>query len=410
MKLSIQNRIFALETNPKLGLENTTKLLSLLKLEKNNIQQKVIQIVGTNGKGSTCAFLESILMLNNLKVGVFSSPHLTSARERIRINQVNISEEDFSKIGEQVLEQIECMSEKPSFFEALLAMAMLYFKDQTDIIILEAGIGGRLDATTACEADILGVASIGLDHLSILGNTLEKIALEKIAAARFLQPVITVAQKKEVLDTIIKQKKLVRFDLSLANICAYSSSLPGEHQYINAGLAKSLSHSLGYNVEEELIKKAMLKAKWPARFEIFDYKNHTLIIDGAHNAHAIEVISKHINTDRNLAHKNWQMVFACLSGHDPYEMALIFKNNHPNLRKIFLAKVQNPRSLLFTDLKQAFVKAGFDENILYEFIDLDTTLLNNSNEFTLVCGSLYLAGEIRKNIVPMDCDEKLSTY
>jgi dihydrofolate synthase/folylpolyglutamate synthase len=95
----------------------------------------VIQIVGTNGKGSSCAFLESILMLNNLKVGVFSSPHLTSARERIRINQVNISEEDFSKIGEQVLEQIEYMPQKPSFFEALLAMAMLYFKSKTDIII-----------------------------------------------------------------------------------------------------------------------------------------------------------------------------------------------------------------------------------------------------------------------------------
>jgi folylpolyglutamate synthase/dihydropteroate synthase len=124
----------------------------------------------------------------------------------------------------------------------------------------------------------------------------------------------------------------------------------------------------------------------------------------------IEVISKHINTDKNLANKDWQMVFACLSGHDPYEMALIFKNNHANLKKIFLARVKNPRSLLFDDLKQAFIKAGFNENILYEFIDIDTALLNNSNKFTLVCGSLYLAGEIRKNIVPMDCDEKLCNY
>lgn len=402
----IEKKIFSFATNPKLGLDNINELLDILHLK--TISKPIIQVIGTNGKGSTCAFLESLLMHLGLKVGVFTSPHLACFRERIRINQRYITQKEILPISLEVFAAIEKMSNKPSFFEILLAIALQYFKNNTDIIVLEAGLGGRLDATTALKANALGVSSIGLDHQAILGDTLEKITLEKIAAAYKGQKVVSVAQDKKVHEVLLQQEKIIGFELSFAKSCFIQSSLVGEHQYLNAGLAIALIKNLGFSLSDSDIKKAFDKTYWPARFETFVYKNNQIIIDGAHNPHAIEVISKHLSSQYQ--NQRWQMIFSCLKGHDAYEMANIFKRNHPNLKRIYLSKLNNPRALSYYQLKAAFIKAGFHENMIFLFSDLEQVTNNHDYDFTLICGSLYLAGELRQKIVHMDTDEYISDY
>jgi dihydrofolate synthase/folylpolyglutamate synthase len=174
-------RLLSLPTNPKLGLTRTTDLLRAIDFKPDSM--KIIQVVGTNGKGSTVAFIESILQAHGIKSGLFTSPHLCCARERIRTNKEIISQEDFTRAAQVVFEAIHHLDDEPSFFESLLAMALWLFSyHKVSVAILEAGLGGRLDATTATNPDILGISMIDLDHQQILGNTIAQIAQEKIGA------------------------------------------------------------------------------------------------------------------------------------------------------------------------------------------------------------------------------------
>lgn len=407
----LRQKIFSLESNLKLSLDRIEYLLEKLSLRKKDM--KVIQIVGTNGKGSTCAFLESILMSAGLKVGVFTSPHLASAKERIRINQQNISNEDFVICAKIVLEQIEAMQDKPSFFEAILAMCLVHFKNKdVQVAVLEAGLGGRLDATTACNADILGVSSISLDHTNILGNSLEKIAFEKISAAQIGQTVVSVKQPVEAWQEIVKQAQIKNLNLLMAQDFCSPSSLPGIHQYSNAGLAVSLVQTLGYDVTLENIKKALLNTKHIARFEVLDYKNNKLVIDGAHNVDAMEVLFDYIEKNEAWSKGNFQLIYSGVLGHDSLEIIKVIKKYSARINKIYLVELKNKRGLSFEKLKENFLIAGFSENILAQFESINAILDKASHDtrFTLVCGSLYLAGEIRSQILPMEVDEELPFY
>lgn len=404
----IEEKIFSFGTNPKLGLDNINELLNILHLTKKNFSQPIIQVVGTNGKGSTCAFLESLFMGLGLKVGVFTSPHLACFRERIRINQKYITQDEILPISIEVFDAVEKMINKPSFFEILLAIALQYFQNDTDVIVLEAGLGGRLDATTALKADILGVCSIGLDHQAILGDTLEQITAEKIAAAYKKQKVISVIQTPEVAKTLTIECNKIECELAFSSPCLIKSNLEGEHQFINAGLAIALVQGLGFTIENSLIEKSLSNTYWPARLESFTYQNSKIIIDGAHNPHAIKVISGYLC--KKYYHQTWQIVFGCLKGHDAHEMALIFKNNnYDNIKKIYLAVPKNPRALSYNELENMFILAGFEKNMILPFIDLKH-IINHEYNFTLICGSLYLAGELRQKIVNMDSDSYISNY
>ena len=205
------NDIFSLDPNPKWGLSRTKELLEYLNL--TSPAAKVVQIVGTNGKGSTTAFLDTILIANGLTTGRFTSPHLASARERVCVNADLISEEDFVDAATKVLLAIRSMDEKPSFFECMLALALCHFKKaRVDVVLLEAGLGGRLDATTAVRKDILGVTAIDLDHQRILGETLDLITQEKLHAAHEGLPVFSMPQKIEVKETIEKMATVIGFN------------------------------------------------------------------------------------------------------------------------------------------------------------------------------------------------------
>ncbi len=176
---SALSRLLARTSNPKLGLDRIRALLDLVGFDRSTM--RIIQVVGTNGKGSTVAFTEAILRAHGITCGLFTSPHLCSARERVRINGEMISSEEFVRATNHVLAAAEKMSDEASFFECILALAMWTMKRHgVEVAIIEAGLGGRLDATTALDADVLGITSIGLDHQNILGDTLAAIARKKL--------------------------------------------------------------------------------------------------------------------------------------------------------------------------------------------------------------------------------------
>ena len=187
----------------KFGLENTFKLLKALDNPENNFLK--IQIAGTNGKGSTCAFLESICVSAGIKTGLYTSPHLVSITERIRLDKSEISENDFAEYATKIRTASEKLVETgeletvPTFFEQVTAIALNFFSDKkVEIAILETGLGGRFDATTAAKAEIVALTPIDYDHQNILGNSLKEIAAEKAAIIRNDTKVFSVKQKKEV--------------------------------------------------------------------------------------------------------------------------------------------------------------------------------------------------------------------
>ena len=281
---SLQNR------GLKLGLERTQKLLEVCKLP--NKENKIIQILGTNGKGSTSAILSNILKNNGYKVGLYTSPHIYSFIERIRINGIAISINEVSDFLNQYRLDINRL--EASFFETMTVMALWYFKkSNVDYAIMETGLGGKFDSVSACGAKIFGITSISKDHESILGDNLVDITNEKIAAVNKESTVFYVNQKNHINKVIedycnINQcdfKKIkTNFDLEL--------SLPGDHQKQNASLAVSIAKSLSPNLKN--INSALLSTKWFGRNQIIKKTPH-IIFDVAHNEDGMNSFLKYIN-------------------------------------------------------------------------------------------------------------------
>jgi len=300
----------------KLGLDNIRKLLSSFGNPQNSFRS--IHIAGTNGKGSTSAMIASILQASGFKTGLFTSPHLVSFTERIRINNEQITENEVVELGTEIKEaasQIENFF--PTFFEVVTAMAFLYFKrNNVEWAVIETGMGGRLDATNVIIPEVSVVTSISYDHSEFLGDTISAIAGEKAGIIKSSTPVVTAMQEPEVIDVIRKtsEKKDSKvfeygkdfsasltagdingsvFDYSGAeNIEGLEVPLSGEHQILNAALAlktieiiskKSLPHQSPFT--PQAVRAGLKNAIWQGRLE-FISNNPPIIIDGAHNAAA----------------------------------------------------------------------------------------------------------------------------
>jgi len=382
----------------------------LQRLELSLADRKIIQVVGTNGKGSSVAFIESILNANNYSSGLFTSPHLSTARERIRINGAIISEDLFVTAALRVNYLCESMLDQPSFFERMLAMALWVFaKEKVQIIILEAGLGGRLDATTACEAHILGVSTIAFDHQHILGDTLELITSEKIAAARAGQQVISVEQDPKSKEEISKAQKKIGFDLSWSNTCEDALGLFGPHQKINAGLAVALIAKLGLKTSKSNNALGLLQVDWPGRFEIIK-KEVPIILDGAHNPSGMAVLSDAIITHPEFGQKACVLVFGSLVGQPHKKIKVLLK--HVRFSHIFIHCSKNPRAERAEDLKRAFLQEGVSENIISSLISFKKVIsyAKNQGAYVLVCGSLYTVGEARAELLGLISDAALPNF
>jgi dihydrofolate synthase/folylpolyglutamate synthase len=319
----------------KFGLNNIIRLMSALENPHRSFPS--IHIAGTNGKGSTSAIIASVLRTSGLKVGLFTSPHLVSFTERIRVNDEEITEYEVVNLAEEIRGKISDLQSSdsnftPTFFEVVTAMALLYFKrKRADIAVIEVGMGGRLDATNIIIPEVSVITSISYDHREFLGSTLEEIAHEKTGIIKEGIPVVVSSQASEVLEVIEAKAKemntkaylygedfssvLKREDISGIHFDYFDNSfvihdlylpLTGKHQMQNASVAikaimillnKKISPSLRVPVspsQEEnimtLIKDGLATTRWPGRLEMIKYEP-PILIDGAHNADAAVALS-----------------------------------------------------------------------------------------------------------------------
>ena len=291
----------------KLGLEHTFRLLDFLANPQNDLT--MIHVAGTNGKGSICAMIASILHASGKNVGLYTSPHLIQFNERIRINGYPISDKQIirfmKKVG-PVVQEIES-----TFFETTTAMAFDYFKEQkVDMAVIETGLGGRLDSTNVIDPEVTVISHISMDHMDILGKDIEKIANEKAGIIKNNVPLIIAEQMPKVKNILLKQAKHERAPVTelgaISNISTttsgtsfqykddqYFTSLIGEHQASNAALAIECISQFKPELQNKIIHYGLRRVRWPARIQQLDDR---LYYDVAHNEDGLAFFLKTIRS------------------------------------------------------------------------------------------------------------------
>lgn len=410
----------------KLGLKNINYLLYFLGEPHKKL--RIIHVAGTNGKGSTCSFISSILQSDGYKVGLYTSPHLVDFTERFKINGKSINKKKVIELLVKIKPLIEKVANTPgyghpTFFEVITSMAFLYFyEEQVDFLVLETGLGGRLDATNVCEPLISVITHIDYDHMDKLGNSLKKIAREKGGIIKAEGIVISSEQKdeaykeirkigeeknalmycvgKEIIYQIVKSDlKGVTFDLKGIDheYKKLHTPLLGRHQADNAAAAIAAVEALkirAINITEKAIRIGLEKVKWTGRLEIIQ-TNPKLVLDGAHNPNGIMVMRDALK--EIFSYQRLILVLAIFSDKDYPEMIKIIA---PDADLIITSQTNNPRatpSQLIAKEAEKYIeqqKIIITENIPQAI----NCALSKSKEDDLICitGSLYTVGEAKR--------------
>ncbi len=397
------------QAKSRLGLESVGALC--LKCGNPQDKLKFIHVAGTNGKGSTCAFLQCILTDSGLKTGKFISPNMIDVCERISIDGKNISKEELDEILSEVETSAkEVEKEKgamPTQFEIWTVAAFIYFaKQNCDIVVLETGLGGRLDATNIIDAPVISVVTkIDIDHIEYLGGTIEKIATEKAGIIKSGSRVITTPNQPKKALAVLKetaQEKDAEFIVAeasdnhsyegmseifdLGGLKNLKINLAGIHQTENASLAVKTAQILG--IEEKYIRTGLLRARNIGRFEKLS-ENPTVIFDGAHNLNGTEALASAIN--RYFPEEKLSIIYAAMADKDIDASLLYLKENGFNDRaEIFTVPVKdNPRAETSEKLGEKFKSFGFAATPC-ETIGEAYEKAIDKNNIVLICGSLYL--------------------
>ncbi len=274
----------------KLGLENIRRLIADLHIDLRG--SRVIHVAGTNGKGSVCAMIDSILRAHGYRSGLFTSPHLVTFRERIRVNGEMISEDAVASGLTALRDLIRDWDPHPTFFEITTALALKYFSEaKIEIAILETGLGGRLDATNVVQPNVSIITAIELDHQQWLGDTIEKIATEKAGIIKPKVPVVSATQRADAEAVIRARATECEAPLEFVNDSYQKNpvGLPGGHQKQNAALAIAALHAANLDINDSSIARGLASVDWPARFQHWDDR---IVIDGAHNPAATRVLAQ----------------------------------------------------------------------------------------------------------------------
>ncbi len=387
------------------GLERIREALKEIGNPQN--QFKSILIGGTNGKGSTAAFLESLLRKHGLKTGLFISPHLVEENERWQIDRENISDKEL----EEYIEKIKPLIEKYSltYFEASTLLAFKYFADKNvDVAILEVGLGGRWDATNVVEPEVSIITNISLDHTHMLGDTLDKIASEKVGIARKEKPLVIGTEQMEIISKAIlkgvkeiyhypigfsyKKKGENRFDFFFKRkkIENLEISMLGDRQIHNASTALAgffiLSEKEKIQIKEEKIRKAIKETFWLGRMQILE-KNPTVVLDGAHNEEAVVETVKEV--EKLFPDKEIIFVYSGMKDKDWKKIVNLLKHKG----EVIFTKIPVSRGLDEEDFKE--FDFPFEKNIKTA-VEMVKVKALKENKIVVILGSLYLAGEVLK--------------
>ena len=383
----------------KLGLRNTELLLEALDHPERAFT--VVQIAGTNGKGSTAAMLDSICRAAGIKTGLYTSPHLVSITERIRIDGSDITPDEFARyattvrtVSEDLVarKEIEAL---PTFFEQVTAIALLAFREaDAELAILETGLGGRLDATTAAGATIVGITQIAMDHEDYLGSTLTSIASEKAAVIRPGVTAVIGEQTPEALAVLLTRCEAVGVQPSLQpNTDFYKNyrlNLRGSHQLENASVAIRLAEAL--NISQAAIIRGLETTQHPGRLELIG----SFLLDGAHNPAGAQALRKYLD---ELKPAQLTLVFGAMSDK---RLDQIAETLFPLANILILTTVDNPRAAsveMLASLAQRFARAVVIETD--SSAQAVSTAIAQTPKDGLICvtGSLYLIGETRPLIL-----------
>jgi dihydrofolate synthase/folylpolyglutamate synthase len=390
--LSLGNEVSAM----KLGLENIRKLLAALNDPQNNFLK--VQVAGTNGKGSTCVFLDSICREAGINTGLYTSPHLISITERIKINGVAISESDFARHAAEVRKIAEGEFDvPPTFFEQVTAIALRAFAEaKIELAILETGLGGRLDATTAADAEIAAITPIDFDHQQYLGETLAEIAAEKAAIIHKGSKVVVAPQKPEAQKVIMERCEEFGIHpiFSASELPAgISLKMTGRHQRVNAALAISVAKLLQQSdprITGEAIFAGLEKAAHHGRMEYVD----GVLLDGAHNLAGAGALAAYLD---EFITRPITLIFGAMNDKNISGIAQIL---FPRAKILILTAANNSRSALHGDLlklvPESFPKHNvFTAQNVIEAFDTAKKITYKDNTIC-VTGSLYLVGEALK--------------
>jgi len=408
------------------GLENTLRLAA--NIGNPQTQLRFIHVAGTNGKGSTCAMLESIYRAAGLRVGLFTSPHLVSFRERIQVNRQLISEDDIVRLVTEI--RAANQERETTLFEFATVMALKYFAEQKcDLVIWETGLGGRLDATNIVTPLASVITNIALDHTQWLGDTLEKIAAEKAGIIKPGAPVVTAATEPEVLAVIEKMARakgaavtVVGQAPRLSSLCLQEKYFPdgwnwtgetpvplcllGDHQKLNAALALATVEVLQPQIPvgEDQIRAGLKNADWPGRLQLIQKPDgQKILLDGAHNLAGAAALRAALAKD--FAGVRPVLIFGALADKD---WAGICHLLAPLASKIFTVPVASGRTADAGELAKVFQAANPNATVV-AMNHLSHALAASQNDpFAAITGSLYLIGEAleRLGVLPSDGGER----
>ena len=374
----------------KLGLDAPKKLLAHY-LAYPTSETKVAHIAGTNGKGSTCAILDSLARSSGERTGLFTSPHLVDFRERVRVSGEMISKADTARHLTALRNLVSSWEYHPTFFELVLVLAMKYFREkECDLIILETGMGGTLDATTAVPANVYGITPIAKDHSQYLGETIEEIAGAKAGIILSSAPTFSSAQQPEAAMVIAREANRHRSKLTVVDqpLEAYHISLRGRYQRENAALALEIAHSLGMSLRYDNVKDGLANIIWPARFETTSTDPLT-IIDGAHNPHAAKMLAE--TWAEVYPEQEPVIIFGAI---DTKDLSGVLDHLVEISDTIIFTAIDSPQTIQFSDLDgiQCLEKIN-----LFNKVDITESLTfsKSLNRPILITGSLYLLGEYK---------------
>ncbi|SHI45491.1 bifunctional folylpolyglutamate synthase/dihydrofolate synthase [Pseudobutyrivibrio xylanivorans] len=380
----------------------------LEKLDNPHMDLKYIHVAGTNGKGSTSAFIATILKEANYKVGCFTSPFLFAYNEMYKVNGQDISNEEFARIFSIVkpyYDQLASDGIYPSEYEILTVMSFLYFKDMDcDIVVMEVSMGGRVDTTNVIPAPLVSVITpISFDHMSILGNTLTEIATEKAGIIKTGTIVVSAKQEPEVVEVLAQVCKEKNVELHFASepvvvsrnlkgqefmVAEFGSRLStqllGTYQVKNAALAMKTVEQLkrqGFIISDEALRTGLNNTNWFGRFSVIK-NNPPVIVDGGHNRQGAAVLADSLRT--YFPEKKITFVLGILKDK---EVEIMLDELLPLAKEVFTVEVPNPRTMSADELAERIILRGVKAQA---FTGDDVLELESDADVICMAGSLYL--------------------
>ncbi|UPM44893.1 dihydropteroate synthase [Halocatena salina] len=414
---------------PKLGTETTRRMLSALGRPHTGID--CVQIAGSNGKGSTARMLEQILREAGLDVGVYTSPALTDLRDQIRVNGRKIPKERVQSFVNDIdpcIERLRAEDDIPTYFEVLTTLAIHHFDvEDVDVAILEVGIGGRYDATSAVDPVASAVTSVSLEHTDLLGDTVEAIARDKAQVAPAGAPLVTgadgsalraIREETDVITVGAEAGDIYAEETGMASMVESSVSiravdwsvetnlpLLGQHQATNAGIAATLARQLA-SVDADTIASGLRGAHWPGRFEIMSTAPLT-VLDGSHNPDAC---SKLATLVERYEFDDLHLVFGAMADKDYATM----RSELPAADSVYLCEPAVDRAEAVETLASTFIGHAEDINCSGSVLEATDRALSaaGENDCVLVTGSLYVVAEARDRwtslLTPKRTDEPMA--